>query len=78
MKAQFKVGDLVQFRHPAARTARAALEAETHDRYARAYAPWLNEIGLVVANDCVQGCVVSFPSAPTNKSVSTLSIEPAC
>jgi len=32
------------------------------------------EIGLVVANDCVQGCVVSFPSLQM-ANCSTLNLE---
>jgi len=35
--------------------------------------PWNFEIGIVIANDCVQGCVVSVPSRTT--SVFTLSLE---
>jgi len=33
------------------------------------------EIGIVVANDCVQGCVVSFPSRQT--AVSEFNLEAA-
>ena len=62
MKKQFNVGDLVRFirRLPSAQVSVAGIEAA--ERYTRQNMPYMHEIGLVVANDCVQGCVVSFPS----------------
>jgi hypothetical protein len=46
---------------------------EAQERYTRQHMPYMHEIGLVVANDCVQGCVVSFPSRQA--TVSTLNLE---
>jgi len=46
---------------------------EAQERYLRKHMPFQYEIGLVVANDCVQGCVVSFPSRQA--SVSMLNLE---
>ena len=73
MKKRFNVGDLVRFqkRRPSAQVSAKGIEAS--ERYQRSHTPYMLEIGLVVANDIVQGCVVSFPSRQT--AVSTLSIE---
>jgi len=73
MKKQFNVGDLVRVarRQPSAQVSVAGIAAQ--ERYTRQHMPYVHEIGLVVANDCVQGCVVSFPSRQT--AVSTLSLE---
>ena len=62
MIKKFNVGDLVRFirRLPSAQVSAAGIEAA--ERYTRQNMPYMHEIGLVVANDCVQGCVVSFPS----------------
>ena len=46
---------------------------EAQERYLRKHQPFQYEIGIVIANDCVQGCVVSFPSRQT--AVSTLNLE---
>lgn len=59
MIKKFNVGDLVRFKH----TAHLPVSADDHKK----------QIGVVVENDCVRGCVVSFPSKTT--VVSTLSIE---
>ena len=74
MKKQFNVGDLVRFirRLPSAQVSAAGIEAG--ERYLRENMPYMLEIGLVVANDCVQGCVVSFPSRQM-ANVSTLNLE---
>jgi hypothetical protein len=73
MIKDFNVGDLVRFikRRPSAQVSAKGIEAQ--ERYLREKMPYMLEIGLVVANDCVQGCVVSFPSrvAP----VATLNLE---
>ena len=73
MRKQFNVGDLVRFkqRQPSAQVSAAGIEAA--ERYLREKMPYMLEIGLVVANDCVQGCVVSFPSRQS--AVSTLNLE---
>ena len=73
MKKKFNVGDLVRCHRPLpnAQTSEAAIEAQ--DRYLRKHMPHMREIGIVIANDCVQGCVVSWPSRTT--AVSTLTIE---
>jgi hypothetical protein len=72
MKKQFNVGDLVRFQRPLPRHL-SADGISAHERYVRKHMPWNFEIGIVIANDCVQGCVVSFPSRTT--SVFTLSLE---
>ena len=74
MKKQFNVGDLVRFirRLPSAQVSAKGIAAQ--ERYLREKMPYMLEIGLVVANDCVQGCVVSFPSRQL-ANVSTLNIE---
>ena len=73
MIKDFNVGDLVRFikRRPSAQVSAKGIEAQ--ERYIRKHMPYQYEIGIVIANDCVQGCVVSFPSrvAP----VSTLNLE---
>ena len=73
MIKQFNVGDLVRFikRQPSAQVSAAGIAAQ--ERYLREKMPYMYEIGIVVENDCVRGCVVSFPSrvAP----VSTLNLE---
>ena len=73
MKKQFNVGDLVRFikRRPSAQVSAKGIAAQ--ERYLREKMPYMLEIGLVVANDCVQGCVVSFPSRVG--PVSTLNLE---
>ena len=73
MIKDFNVGDLVRFikRRPGAQVSAVGIEAQ--ERYLREKMPYMLEIGLVVANDCVQGCVVSFPSRVT--PVSTLNLE---
>ena len=73
MKKRFNVGDLVRFQHPKAGNQVSAKGIEAQERHARKHLPWTYEIGLVVASDCVQGCVVSFPSRQT--AVSTLTLE---
>jgi len=73
MKKQFNVGDLVRFQHPKPGNQVSAKGIEAQERYTRKHMPYQYEIGLVVANDCVQGCVVSFPSRQT--AVSTLNLE---
>ena len=73
MKKRFNVGDLVRFARPLPSGQLSAKGIEAQERYARVHLPWTHEIGLVVANDIVQGCVVSFPSRQT--AVSTLSLE---
>ena len=62
MKKQFNVGDLVRFikRQPSAQVSAAGIAAQ--ERYLREKMPYMLEIGIVVENDCVRGCVVSFPS----------------
>ena len=73
MKKRFNVGDLVRFRHPSTGTQVTEKGLAAQERYIRKHMPYQYEIGIVVANDCVQGCVVSFPSRQT--AVSTLSLE---
>ena len=75
MDKRFNVGDLVRFRHPKAGTMVSAKGIEAQERYLRKHMPYQYEIGLVVANDCVQGCVVSFPSRQT--AVSEFNLEAA-
>ena len=74
MIKQFNVGDLVRFikRRPSAQVSAKGIEAG--ERYLCQHMPYMLEIGLVVANDCVQGCVVSFPSQQM-ANVSTLNLE---
>ena len=62
MIKKFNVGDLVRCHRPlpSPQVSEAAIEAQ--DRYLRKHMPHMREIGIVIANDCVQGCVVSFPS----------------
>jgi len=73
MIKDFNVGDLVRFikRQPSAQMSAAGIAAQT--RYLREKMPYMLEIGIVVENDCVRGCVVSFPSRVT--PVSTLNLE---
>ena len=73
MQKRFNVGDLVRFQRPKPGTHVSAKGIEAQERYVRKHMPYQYEIGLVVANDCVQGCVVSFPSRQA--SVSTLNLE---
>jgi len=73
MIKKFNVGDLVRFQHPKPGNQVSAKGIEAQERYIRKHMPYQYEIGIVVANDCVQGCVVSFPSRQT--AVSTLSLE---
>jgi len=73
MRKRFHVGDLVRLQHPKPGTQVSAKGIEAQERYVRKHMPWHYEIGIVVANDCVQGCVVSFPSRQT--AVSTLTLE---
>ena len=62
MKKQFNVGDLVRFK----------MRGRQLDSLAAAM-PHIRELGVVIENDIVKGCVVAFPSATT--PVSTLNIE---
>ena len=73
MIKQFNVGDLVRFtkRRPSAQVSAAGIAAQ--ERYQRKHMPHMLEIGIIVENDCVRGCVVSFPSRVT--PVSTLNLE---
>ena len=73
MIKDFNVGDLVRFikRKPNAQVSAAGIAAQ--ERYLREKMPYMLEIGIVVENDCVRGCVVSFPSRVT--PVSTLNLE---
>jgi len=73
MIKQFNVGDLVRFtkRLPSSTVSAAGIEAG--ERYLRENMPYMLEVGLVVANDCAQGCVVSFPSRVG--PVATLNLE---
>ena len=74
MIKDINVGDLVRFikRRPSAQVSAAGIAAQ--ERYLREKMPYMLEIGLVVANDCVQGCVVSFPSRQI-ANCSTLNLE---
>ena len=62
MIKQFNVGDLVRFtkRLPSSTVSAAGIAAG--ERYLREKMPYMLEIGIVVENDCVRGCIVSFPS----------------
>ena len=73
MKKQFNVGDLVRFtrRGVSAQVSAAGIAAQ--ERYLREKMPYMLEIGIVVENDCVRGCVVSFPSRVG--PVATLNLE---
>ena len=73
MRKKFNVGDLVRFQHPSTGTQVTAKGLAAQERYVRTHMPYQYEIGIVIANDCVQGCVVSFPSRIT--PVSTLSLK---
>ncbi len=73
MVKQFNVGDLVRFQRPRPSAQVSAKGIDAQERYVRKHMPYMHEIGIVIANDCVQGCVVSFPSRIT--PVSTLSLE---
>ena len=73
MRKRFNVGDLVRFQQPRPSMAVSDKGIEAQERYTRQHMPYMHEIGLVVANDCVQGCVVSFPSRQA--TVSTLNLE---
>jgi len=73
MRKKFNVGDLVRFQHPSTGTQVTAKGLAAQERYVRKHMPYQYEIGIVIANDCVQGCVVSFPSRIT--PVSTLSLK---
>ena len=74
MIKDFNVGDLVRFikRQPSAQVSAAGIAAQA--RYLREKMPYMLEIGIVVENDCVQGCVVSFPSRQI-VNCSTLNLE---
>lgn len=74
MIKDINVGDLVRFirRLPSPQVSAAGIAAQ--ERYLRERMPYMLEIGLVVANDCVQGCVVSFPSRQMT-NCSTLNLE---
>ena len=74
MIKQFNVGDLVRFikRQPSAQVSAAGIAAQ--ERYLREKMPYMLEIGIVVENDCVRGCVVSFPSRQI-ANCSTLNLE---
>ena len=73
MIKDFNVGDLVRFkkRRQSAQVSAAGIAAQ--ERYLREKMPYMLEIGIVVENDCVRGCVVSFPSRVG--PVSTLNLE---
>ncbi len=73
MIKDFNVGDLVRFkkRRMSAQVSAAGIAAQ--ERYLREKMPYMLEIGIVVENDCVRGCVVSFPSRVG--PVSTLNLE---
>ena len=73
MIKDFNVGDLVRFkkRRTSAQVSAAGIAAQ--ERYLREKMPYMLEIGIVVENDCVRGCVVSFPSRVG--PVSTLNLE---
>ena len=73
MIKDFNVGDLVRFikRLPNSTVSAAGIEAA--ERYTRQKMPYMHEIGIVVENDCVRGCVVSFPSRVG--PVATLNLE---
>jgi hypothetical protein len=73
MIKEFNVGDLVRFQHPKPGNQVSAKGIEAQERYLREKMPYMLEVGLVVANDCVQGCIVSFPSRQT--AVATLNLE---
>ena len=62
MKKQFNVGDLVRFikRKQGGQVSAKAIAAQ--ESYLREKMPYMLEIGIVVENDCVRGCVVSFTS----------------
>ena len=62
MKKQFNVGDLVRFIQRGRQL--DSLFSEM---------PWLRELGVVIENDIVKGCIVAFPSKTT--AVSRLNIE---
>jgi len=62
MKKQFNVGDLVRFKQRGRQLDSLAAEM-----------PWLRELGVIIENDIVKGCIVTFPSKTT--AVSTLNIE---
>jgi hypothetical protein len=70
MKKQFNIGDLVKMRAIGQNMSPQASEAQR--RYLRKHMPHMFEIGLVIANDIVKGCVVAFPSRQT--PVSTLNL----
>ena len=65
MKKQFNIGDLVRFK-PSQR-------ALSQERYFREHMPYMLELGVVVENDVVKGCIVAFPSKTTK--VSELNIQ---
>tara|TARA_R100000152_G_C6623191_1_gene73218 strand:- start:318 stop:545 length:228 start_codon:yes stop_codon:yes gene_type:complete len=73
MIKDINVGDLVRFikRKPSAQVSAAGIAAQ--ERYLREKMPYMLEIGIVVENDCVRGCVVSFPSRVG--PVATLNLE---
>ena len=73
MKKQLNVGDLVRFTSRGVSAQVSAKGIAAQERYLREKMPYMLEIGLVVANDCVQGCVVSFPSRVG--PVATLNLE---
>ena len=62
MKKQFNIGDLVRFKQRGRQLDSLAAEM-----------PWLRELGVIIENDIVKGCIVTFPSKTT--AVSTLNIE---
>ena len=72
-RERIKIGDLVRFkkRRQSAQVSAAGIAAQ--ERYLREKMPYMLEIGIVVENDCVRGCVVSFPSRVG--PVSTLNLE---
>ncbi|HAW76492.1 MAG TPA: hypothetical protein DCW74_12260 [Alteromonas australica] len=66
MIKDINVGDLVRF------IKRQTSSAQ--ERYVRKHMPYMLEVGIVVENDCVRGCVVSFPSQQI-VNCSTLNLE---
>ena len=73
MKKQFNVGDLVRFTRTGVGAQVSAKGIAAQERYLRENMPYMLEIGIVVENDCVRGCVVSFPSRVG--PVATLNLE---
>ena len=73
MKKQFNIGDLVRFQKRLPSTTVSAAGIAAGECYLREKMPYMLEVGIVVENDCVRGCVVSFPSYVG--PVATLNLE---